>query len=117
MKLVYAISLTWEKQFTFVERVLQRPDKKLILFGAGQMLIDYLRVFGEEYPPCFAVDNNEKRWGSQVQGVPVKSPDAILDVPAEERNVVVCCMYYDSIDAQLDEMGVEYDEFIDRYFV
>lgn len=41
-------------------------------------------------------------------GIPVKSPDEILNVPENERNVWVCNMYYDAIGAQLDGMGVEY---------
>lgn len=117
VRLLYAVAMEWESQFTFAKRVLDQSDKKLILFGAGQMLFDYMRVFGEQYPPYFAVDNGEARWNTEVQGVPVKSPRAILEVPEEERNVVICCMYYDAIGAQLREMGVAYSEFQDRYFV
>ena len=106
-----------EGQFTFVERVLNKPDKKLILFGAGQMLWDYMDVLGNKFPPYFAVDNGKKRCGTNVCGVDVKAPSAILDVPAQERNVVICCMYYDAISAQLKAMGVEHSEFQDRYFV
>ena len=57
------------------------------------------------------------RWGTKICGVDVKEPLAILDVPEEERNVVICCMYYDSISAQLKSMGVEHSEFQDRYYV
>ena len=117
IRLMHAITEDWESQYTFEKRVLNKPDKKLILFGAGQMLTDYMRVFGEKYPPYFAVDNGQSRWGTKVLGVSVKSPQEILTVPAEERNVVICCMYYDAIGAQLREMGVEYEEFHDQYFV
>lgn len=117
MRLQYALVKEWESQYTFAERVLGRSDKKLILFGAGQMLVDYMREFGEEYPPYFAVDNVQSRWNTEYMGVSIKSPNEILQVPEEERNVVICCMYYDAIGAQLREMGVEYEEFHDRYFV
>lgn len=117
IRLMHAITEEWESQYTFEKRVLNKLDKKLILFGAGQMLTDYMRVFGEKYPPYFAVDNGQSRWGTKVLGVSVKSPQEILTVPVEERNVVICCMYYDAIGAQLREMGVEYEEFHDQYFV
>lgn len=117
IRVMHAIAEEWVKQYTFEERVLNKPDKKLILFGAGQMLVDYMRTFGDKYPPYFAVDNGQNRWGTELLGVQIKSPQEILTVPEEERNVVICCMYYDAIGAQLKEMGVAYDEFQDRYFV
>lgn len=117
MRIQSALVREWESQYSFAERVLGKPDKKLILFGAGQMLVDYMREFGEKYPPYFAVDNGQARWGTEYMGVPIKNPKEIIQVPEEERNVVICCMYYDAIGAQLREMGVEYEEFHDRYYV
>lgn len=115
--LLHTVAMEWESQYTFAERVLNQPDKKLILFGTGQMLVDYMNIFGDKYPPHFAVDNGQQRWNTEVLGVPVKNPQEILKVPEEERNVVICCMYYDAIGTQLREMGVGYSEFQDRYFV
>ena len=117
VRMLHAIADEWQEQFTFIDRVLNKPDKKLILFGAGQMLSDYMDVLGDKYPPYFAVDNGQNRWKTKICGVDVKEPLAILDVPEEERNVVICCMYYDSISAQLKSMGVEHSEFQDRYYV
>jgi hypothetical protein len=117
IRLQHSITETWQAQFTFEKRVLDQPDKELILFGAGQMLVDYLNTLGKKYPPAFAVDNGQERWGTQVRGVPVRDPKAILEVPPEKRNVVVCCMYYDAIETQLKAMGVEYEEFIDKYYI
>ena len=117
MQLLHSLQTEWENQFSFAKRVLHQPDKKLILFGAGQMLTDYMRVFGKEYPPSFAVDNNQSRWETSLCGVLIKNPTEILKIPKEERNVVICCMFYDAIGVQLRQMGVEYEEFHDRYFV
>lgn len=116
--LLYSVAMEWEKQFTFAKRVLDRTDKKLILFGAGQMLYEYMDVFGEKYPPYFAVDNGKNRWGTEAAGVSVKDPNEILGIPEKERNVVICCMHYDAIGTQLRQMGItDYEEFQDRYFV
>lgn len=117
IRLLHAIADDWKWQYMFEERVLNKPDKKLILFGAGQMLIDYMRVFGEKYPPYFVVDNGNKRWNTEVMGIPIKNPREILTLQEEERNVVICCMYYDAVGEQLRKMGVKYEEFHDRYFV
>lgn len=117
VRLLHSLVGAWEEEYSFEKRVLDKPGKKRILFGAGQMLADYMRVFGEKYPPAFAVDNGQARWDTEMFGVMVKNPQEILKVPKEERNVVICCMYYDSIATQLRDMGVEFEEFHDRYYV
>ena len=86
-------------------------------FNSDTIFSISLSLYCLKFPPYFAVDNGKMRWGTKVYGVDVKAPSAILDVPAQERNVVICCMYYDAISAQLKAMGVEHSEFQDRYFV
>jgi hypothetical protein len=100
-----------------IKELLVRPGKRLILFGAGRMLYDYLINLGDECPPEFVVDNNDEIWNTTLLGCKVKPPKAILDVPAEERNVFICNSHYDAIGAQLREMGVEYDCFVDQYYL
>lgn len=84
-RLLRGLVTEWESQYTFAERVLNQPDKKLILFGAGQMLGHYMRVFGEKYPPYFAVDNGPARWNTEIMGVPVRNPQEILAVPGGRK--------------------------------
>lgn len=117
MRMLWRIALTWQEQFAFEEKILNQPKKKLILFGAGKMASNYMEIFGEKYRPAFIVDNVEARWGTECCGIPVYNPQEILQVPKEERNVLICCMYYNEIGAQLRQMGVEYHEFIDHYYL
>lgn len=117
VRLLYEITKEWENQCTFAERILNQPEKKLIIFGAGQMLADYMRLFGDKYPPYFAVDNSQSRWNTELMGVPIKQPEEILKIPSDERNVVICCTHYDAIGVQLRQMRVSYNEFQDRYFL
>lgn len=82
-------------------------NKTIVVFGAGKMLEYYLRHEGKKYPPEFAVDNNSGKWGTEVLGIPVRQPDAILDVPADNLCLVICSIYYREIAKQLSAMGVE----------
>ncbi|MGN0345697.1 MAG: hypothetical protein ACI4DU_00255 [Lachnospiraceae bacterium] len=114
-KLLLAMTATWNREYEFEKR-LQQPGKQLILFGAGRMMRRYQQMWGEKYPPSFVVDNDSKIWDTAVDGIPVKSPQAILDVPENERNVIVCNMHYKEIGGQLEKMGVQYHCFRDDYY-
>jgi hypothetical protein len=116
-KLLSATYDAWEREMTFEEKVLNQPDKVLLLFGAGNMARDFLRTFGHKYWPEFLVDNNPQRWGKLQWDLEVHKPEDLLSVPAECRNVVLCCMYYDAIGRQLDQMGVDYECFWDQYYI
>jgi len=85
--------------------------KSIVVFGAGKMLEYYLDHEGKKYPPEFAVDNDEKKWGSNVKGIPVKQPQSILAIPKDNLRLLICSIYYREIAKQLREMG------IDNYYI
>lgn len=115
-EMMMAMYHTWEEQFRF-EELLNKPDREIILFGAGRMLKHYLDRWGKKYPPAFAVDNNKDIWGKKVLGVEIKSPEDILKIDADKRNVFICNMNYLIIGNQLDNMGIEYNRFRDTYYI
>lgn len=90
--------------------------RKIILFGSGRMASNFMHIWGDRYKPAFMVDNDEKKWGSFHRGIEVKSPNAILDVPKDDRLVIICNTRYEEIGMQLDMMGVDYTEYDDNYF-
>ncbi len=116
IRLLEGMAAEWEKEFGFADK-LNQDGRQLILFGAGNMFRDYMISFGDKYPPKFIVDNNKEVWGEERLGIEIKSPDAILDIPPEERNVWICNMNYEPIGKQLKNMGIEYDCFIDQYYI
>ena len=77
----------------------------------------YLDQWEEKYPPAFLIDNNSEIWGVVRGGYEIKSPEAILEIPEDERIVLICNMYYDAVAKQLNEMGVRYDYFWDQYYI
>lgn len=103
-----------------MKRVLEKYDKRVI-FGAGNMCRNYMKCYGEKYPPLFTCDNNQSRWGEQFAGLEIKPPEAIKELD-ESCAVFICNIYYKEIENQLRRMGIrnpiEYfnDEYMPSYY-
>ena len=94
--------------------------KTRVLFGAGNMCRNYMKNYGEKYPPLYTCDNNSKLWGTIFEGIEVKSPEELKKLPAD-CGIFICNIYYSEIEAQLREMGIENieyfnDEYMPSYY-
>ena len=69
----------------------------------------------EPFSALAAIDNNSSLWNTERFGVVIKSPEAILEIPEEERTVFVGNMYYMQVGTQLDSMGIKYKYYNDHY--
>lgn len=78
----------------------------LVLFGAGNMCRNYMKCYGEKYPPLFTCDNNPKLWETEFEGLEVKSPEELKGLP-EDCGVIICNIFYHEIEEQLRTMGIE----------
>lgn len=90
--------------------------KHIVLFGAGNMCRNYMKCYSEKFPPLFTCDNNPNSWGTIFEGLEVKNPEVLRDLP-ENTGVYICNMYYREIQAQLKEMGVKNIEFFNDEFL
>lgn len=103
-----------------MKNVLKKYDSR-VLFGAGNMCRNYMKCYGEEFPPLFTCDNNEARWGERFEGLEIKPPESLKELPPDCA-VFICNIYYREIERQLREMGivnpVEYfnDEYMPSYY-
>lgn len=97
-----------------IENLLKKYSS-IALFGAGNMCRNYMKCYGEKYPPLFTCDNNQKIWGTQFCGLEVRPPEALKEVP-EGCGIFICNIYYREIEQQLKDMGIENIEFFnDEY--
>ena len=97
-----------------IENVLKKYDS-IVLFGAGNMCRNYMKCYGEAYPPLFTCDNNENIWGMDFCGLEVRPPEALKTIP-DNCGVLICNIYYREIEKQLKGMGIEHIEFFnDEY--
>lgn len=87
------------------EKVLKQYTQR-VLFGAGNMCRNYMKCYGEQFPPLFTCDNNKKLWGTQFEGLEVKNPEELRNIP-KDCAIFVCNVYYKEITEQLRNMGIQ----------
>lgn len=103
-----------------MKSVLKKYDMRVI-FGAGNMCRNYMKCYGEEFPPLFTCDNNKNRWGERFAGLEIKSPEALKELD-DNCAIFICNIYYKEIENQLRKMGlrnpIEYfnDEYMPSYY-
>lgn len=87
-------------------------DKKIVLFGAGEIGGKALRYFGQNRVYCF-VDNNESLVSKKVQDIPVISFSQLKEIYKDYRVVVsVDALNAFAIAAQLEDAGIrQYEMF------
>ena len=91
----------------FVDIFHNLRGKKLIVFGSGRFAEHFLEWYGQDYPVAAIVDNNEKAWGKELNGIKVVSPQMLVAVDRGEYRVVVCIKNYLSVMKQLQDMGID----------
>ncbi len=87
-----------------IEGLLKKYPSR-VLFGAGNMCRNYMKCYGEQYPPLYTCDNNRKLWGTVFCGLEVKPPEQLRRLP-EDCAVFICNIYYREIEKQLRDMGI-----------
>lgn len=98
-----------------MKSVLKKYDKR-VLFGAGNMCRNFMKCYGEEFPPLFTCDNDSTRWGERFAGLEIRPPEALKDL-APDCAIFICNIYYTEIEQQLRKMGVTnpIERFNDEY--
>ncbi|MDE7016224.1 MAG: sugar phosphate isomerase/epimerase [Lachnospiraceae bacterium] len=88
-----------------IETILRKYPNR-VLFGAGNMCRNYMKCYGDQYPPLFTCDNNKALWGTSFCGLEVKSPEALKEI-SPDCAVFLCNIYYREIEQQLRDMGIK----------
>ena len=94
--------LKW--QLELEQELAHYPNR--VLFGAGNMCRNYMKCYGEQYPPLFTCDNNSTIWGTTFAGLEVKNPKELCKLP-EDCAIFICNIYYEEIKSQLIGMGIK----------
>lgn len=104
--------LVWQIE---MEQTIKKYEKR-VLFGAGNMCRNYMKCYGEEYPPLFTCDNNAVLWGTEFEGLEIKKPEELIELDSDVA-VFICNIFYDEIEQQLLKMGIcnPIEKFNDEY--
>lgn len=94
-------------QQLFADIFKDTEDRQILLFGSGAYARQMLALYGREYPVTAIVDNNLNRWGKEVEGVSIKSPDWLYAQPEGTYKVIICIKDYLSVVRQLEDKGIK----------
>lgn len=90
-----------------INNVFENTNGKIIvIFGTGNMLINYEKKSKGEYIPQFYVDNDSSKWGTKRNGIDISNPKVLLEYDKKELHIIICNNYFREIGAQLRNMGL-----------
>ena len=89
-------------QRIFADVFVDVADRQLVLFGSGRYAQRLLEMYGKDYPVVAILDNNKKRWGTDVMGVPVLSSQELSRFNSQKYKIIVCIKNYLSVVRQLE---------------
>lgn len=95
-----------EYQELFVDIFKNIENKKLYLFGSGNFARKFLALYQDEYEITGILDNNEEKWGTKMEGIPVTGPSVLKDLTPGTCKVIICIKNYVEVLKQLRELGV-----------
>lgn len=80
-------------------------NKKIIVFGSGKFADKFLAFYRNELSVSCIVDNSKEKWGMELYGIPVQSPDILKSIDPDEYKVIICVSQCGPIVKQLIRMG------------
>lgn len=82
--------------------------RDIVIFGTGNYFDNYMMCHGDEAGkrPIFAVDNDVSKAGTVRNGVEIREPEALRQLPQGSFYVVICCAKHQAIGEQLEQLGV-----------
>lgn len=93
-------------QRLFIDIFHNADSRKLLIWGSGKFAEKFMAVYSDDYPVYKIVDNQQARWGEELDGVEIVSPDFLNELDQNEYKVIICMKNYVSVMKQLEGMGV-----------
>lgn len=80
--------------------------KKVIIYGAGARCTYYLPIMNRIYDIPYIVDSNNCKWGSQIAGKKIVSPDVLIDLDKNTFVVLILVQKAAPVANILEKMGI-----------
>lgn len=85
--------------------------KRYVIFGAGNLGSVLANELSESNEIVGFLDNNEQKWGTEVNGFPVLGNASVLEKLEYDEIVIASTMRYDEIRKSIMDYGVAEDKF------
>lgn len=96
-----------EEYHTIFEDIFsQIKGRRLYLFGSGRWAKRFIDKYGASYPVSGYLDNDENRQGTEVNGIPVLAPEALLKMNPAEYKIMICIRDYMPVVKQMHRAGI-----------
>ncbi len=79
---------------------------QIYLFGSGNFAKKFLSQFGSNYEIGGILDNNPDKWGKELSGIQIGSPDSLKNLPQGTFKVIICVKNYVPVIKQLEKAGI-----------
>jgi len=90
--------------------------KKVVLFGSGRFADKFLAFYRQDYQIFKILDNDQKKWGTELQGIPIESPESIM-ADHGGCKVIICIKDYENVFRQLKRIGVPHIGIYDAHYI
>ncbi len=97
-----------EYQRLFVELFRNLEGRDLILFGTGAFTRQFLSMFAGDVRVKMLLDNNPAKQGTEMQGIPVVSPEILKELDPDSYKLIICIRQYVGVMNQIKPFGVRY---------
>lgn len=94
----------YEKLFRDIFRGVE--NRKLYLFGSGIFAKRFISQFGNDYRIAGILDNNSEKWGTQIDGITIYTPEMLQNLEIGTYKVIICIKNYMAVMHQLQNMGI-----------
>lgn len=81
-------------------------NRNLYLFGSGTFSKLFLSQFGSSYKVAGILDNDSKKWGKELNGIKIFSPNILTKLEAGTFKVIICIKDHTAVMRQLNDMGI-----------
>lgn len=81
--------------------------RALYLFGSGNFTKKFLSQFGNDYEIAGILDNNQEKWGTELSGIQIMSPEILKGLQEGSYKVIICIKNFVPVMRQIKELGVK----------